>query len=162
MPWIYSREAIPYFFERDYGREPLFILFRGRISALLGAAPFALRLTSAVVGALTMPAVYWMVREALAETGDRHSGPLFDRPVRHLFLLAHNLQPARLPTAILVPLVASLACAWFWGGLAPAGAELSLAGAALVRRLCRGQPVRVSRGGRSFLCSSSRWPLQVR
>ncbi|MDO8671462.1 MAG: glycosyltransferase family 39 protein [Dehalococcoidia bacterium] len=46
------------FFERNYGREPLFIYFQAFSAYLLGPNPFALRLTSAVVGVVTIVAIY--------------------------------------------------------------------------------------------------------
>ena len=36
--------------------------------ALLGANPYALRLTAAVIGAATVPAVYWITRETFIRT----------------------------------------------------------------------------------------------
>ncbi|MBK8048321.1 MAG: phospholipid carrier-dependent glycosyltransferase [Anaerolineales bacterium] len=52
------------FFPRNQGREPLFIYLQAAVVALLGATPYALRLTAAIIGALAVPAAYWMVREA--------------------------------------------------------------------------------------------------
>ncbi len=53
----------PIFFPRNTGREPLFLYLQAGMMALLGPTPYALRLTAAVVGALAVPAAYWMVRE---------------------------------------------------------------------------------------------------
>ena len=62
------RGYFPIFFERNNGREPLFIYLQAISVALLGATPFALRVTAAVVGALTVATTYWMTREAFAKT----------------------------------------------------------------------------------------------
>ena len=64
----------PIFFERNYGREPLFIYLQAFSMALLGANPYALRVTAAVIGAATVPAVYWMTREAFIK--NQHARPL--------------------------------------------------------------------------------------
>jgi 4-amino-4-deoxy-L-arabinose transferase-like glycosyltransferase len=108
------RGTHPIFFERDYGREPLFIYLEAVSVSVLGATPFALRLTSAVVGALTVPAVYWMVREALAETGEQAFWPALLTALFVAFSYWHITFSRIGYRAILVPLVASLACAWFW------------------------------------------------
>ncbi|MDO8673830.1 MAG: glycosyltransferase family 39 protein, partial [Dehalococcoidia bacterium] len=50
------------FFERNYGREPLFIYLQALSSYLLGPNPFALRLTSAVVGVVTTLATFFAAR----------------------------------------------------------------------------------------------------
>ena len=65
--------AHPIFFERNSGREPIFIYLQAAMMALMGQTPLALRLTAALIGALTIPATYWLVRELFAES---------DRPVR--------------------------------------------------------------------------------
>ncbi len=53
----------PLYFQDNNGREPLFIYLLALPIALLGATPLALRLVSAIVGTLTIPAVYWLARE---------------------------------------------------------------------------------------------------
>ena len=58
----------PIFFERNNGREPLFIYLQAISVALLGAAPFALRLASAIIGAATIPAIYWLACKAFADS----------------------------------------------------------------------------------------------
>ncbi len=51
------------FFERNNGREPLFIYLLSLAFRVLGATPYAIRLTAALVGAATVATAYWMVRE---------------------------------------------------------------------------------------------------
>jgi 4-amino-4-deoxy-L-arabinose transferase-like glycosyltransferase len=53
----------PVFFPRNTGREPLFQYLEAAMISLLGPTPYALRLTAAIIGALAVPAAYWMVRE---------------------------------------------------------------------------------------------------
>lgn len=104
----------PIFFERNFGREPLFIYLQSLAVAALGVSPWALRLTAAIIGALTVPAVYWMVREAFAMT---------DLPARWLatwtalfvaFSYWH-LNFSRIGfRAIMLPFMSAIAFAWFW------------------------------------------------
>ena len=104
----------PIFFERNNGREPLFIYLQAVSMALFGATPYALRLTAAVVGALTVPAIYWMTRETFSRT---------TLPARWLALwtaifLAFSYWHISLSRigfrAIMLPLMAALAFGWFW------------------------------------------------
>ena len=102
------------FFERNYGREPLLIYLQAISIAILGATPFALRLTSAILGALTVPAVYWMVREAFHTKGDA-SRWLALWTALFVALSYWHINFSRIGfRAILVPLLASLAFACFW------------------------------------------------
>ena len=104
----------PIFFERNNGREPLFIYLQAFSVALVGATPFALRLVSAIVGAVTVPAVYWMTREAF------HGVVPEPRPLAlwtALFLAFSywHLTLSRLGfRAIMLPLLAAITFAWFW------------------------------------------------
>lgn len=52
----------PLFFEANNGREPLFIYLAATAVGILGRTPAALRLVSALVGTLTVPATYAMAR----------------------------------------------------------------------------------------------------
>lgn len=55
----------PIFFEANNGREPLFIYLVALSVSLLGRSPLAIRLVAALLGILTVPATYWMVRQLL-------------------------------------------------------------------------------------------------
>ena len=104
----------PIFFERNFGREPLFIYLQAISVAVLGATPFALRLTAAVLGALTAPAIYWMVREAFADAGtDSRWLGLWTA----LFVAVSywHINFSRLGfRVIMLPLLSAIAFAWFW------------------------------------------------
>lgn len=50
------------FFPANTGREPLFIYMQAGVTAFLGLTPFALRVTSASVGLLTIPLIYAWAR----------------------------------------------------------------------------------------------------
>lgn len=56
------------FFERNSGREPFFLYVQALVGSLIGLSPFALRLSAALLGALTVPTTYLMVRTLF---GDR-------------------------------------------------------------------------------------------
>jgi len=55
----------PIFFEANNGREPLFIYLVALAVSTLGRNPLAIRIVAAVLGILTVPATYLMVRELL-------------------------------------------------------------------------------------------------
>ncbi len=55
----------PIFFEANNGREPVFIYLVALSVSLLGRSPLAIRLVAALLGILTVPATYWMVRQFL-------------------------------------------------------------------------------------------------
>ena len=55
----------PIFFEANNGREPLFIYLVTLSVSLLGRSPLAIRWVAALLGILTVPATYWMVRQWL-------------------------------------------------------------------------------------------------
>ena len=68
------------FYERNNGREPLFIWITGMVFRLLGASAYTLRLTAALIGTLTIAATYWMVRvEARFAARDARPGSLWAR-----------------------------------------------------------------------------------
>ena len=57
----------PIFIPAFTGREPLFLYAAGGMAAALGNTLFALRLTAAFFGLLTVAATYWLGREMLAD-----------------------------------------------------------------------------------------------
>ncbi len=57
----------PVFIPAFTGREPLYLYAAGGMAAALGNSLFALRLTSAFAGLLTIAATYWLGREMLAD-----------------------------------------------------------------------------------------------
>ena len=52
----------PIFFEANNGREPLFLYGMAVAMSLLGRTPYAVRVTAAVLGTLTVPATFLMAR----------------------------------------------------------------------------------------------------
>jgi len=59
------RGVRPIFFEANNGREPLFVYLVAVSISCLGRSPLAIRLLSALLGTLTIPATYWMTRQLL-------------------------------------------------------------------------------------------------
>jgi 4-amino-4-deoxy-L-arabinose transferase-like glycosyltransferase len=53
------------FFESDMGEEPIAIYLVALAVALLGQAPWVIRLPSAIVGTLTIPLAWWLGRELM-------------------------------------------------------------------------------------------------
>ena len=53
---VLSGAGLPLYFAANNGREPLFIYLQMVSAAILGANPYALRLVSALIGILTVPA----------------------------------------------------------------------------------------------------------
>lgn len=64
---IAFRGARPVFIPDYTGREPLFLYLVAGMMRLLGPTLFALRLTAAFIGLLTIAATYWLGREMLAD-----------------------------------------------------------------------------------------------
>ena len=61
------RGSRPVFIPAFTGREPLYLYVAGAMARALGNTLFALRLTSAFFGLLTIAATYWLGREMLAD-----------------------------------------------------------------------------------------------
>jgi 4-amino-4-deoxy-L-arabinose transferase-like glycosyltransferase len=102
------------FFERNSGREPLLIYLQAVAVGLLGTTSLALRLTSAIIGALTIPAIYWMVREVFVNDREDAHTLAFWTAGFAAFAYWH-LSFSRLGyRAIMLPLLASVTFALFW------------------------------------------------
>ncbi len=104
----------PVFFERNNGREPLFIYLQAISVALLGATPFALRVTAAVIGALTVGTTYWMTREAFARAAVSPQRLALWTALFLAFSYWHVTLSRNGYRAISLPLVATIAFALFW------------------------------------------------
>lgn len=53
----------PVYFAANHGREPIYIYLVSIAVSLFGRTPFAVRLPAALIGVLTIAAIYWMARE---------------------------------------------------------------------------------------------------
>ena len=121
---VLSGRGFPLYFAANNGREPLFIYLQTLAVAILGASPYALRIVSALIGILTVPAVYFCAMAFLNSTTQGKSeqdAALGQR--RWLALLAAtgltvsywHLSLSRLGfRAVMLPLVSALAMGFFW------------------------------------------------
>ncbi|MFN2289814.1 MAG: ArnT family glycosyltransferase [Anaerolineae bacterium] len=108
----------PIFFPTNFGREALFSYLVALYIAFFGAAPYAMYVTSALVGTATVPAVYLLVEELFSgENGLlRKYGGLLAAAV--LAVSHWHLHWSRFGVrAVLVPLVSALTFFFLWRGL---------------------------------------------
>lgn len=106
------------FYERNNGREPLFIYLLALAFQSLGATAYAIRLTAAVVGAATVVTTYWMVRELFRFAPETNAQPArWYAAWTALFLTFSywHLSLSRVGfRAITLPLALTIAFTLFW------------------------------------------------
>jgi len=100
----------PIYFTANNGREPFFIYGTAISVALLGRSPGAIRIVAAMLGTLTVPAVYLMAREMSGQRLALLAATLTATTVWHLALSRIGLR------AISLPLVMALALWLLWRG----------------------------------------------
>lgn len=119
-------EGFPIFFEGNFGREPLSIYLVAGVFALLGETIFDIRLASALVGIITIPALYLLAQELFRS----EEGSLAYLPLLSAFSLATlywHIHFSRVGIApILLPLFAVLSFYFLWRGFRT-GRSLSFA-----------------------------------
>lgn len=110
----------PLFFTANNGREPLFIYLQALSLAVLGATPFALRVTSAVIGIVTIPVIYFCAYTILKTwppigDDDRKAGWLALVAATGIAISYWHLSLSRLGfrANLLIP-ISALAIAFFW------------------------------------------------
>lgn len=106
--------ARPLFFERNNGREPLFIYFQALLVRWLGATPYTLRLAAALAGSATIPAIYILARALFRSTS---LPPVWLATWSALFLAFSywHISLSRVGfRAITLPLLACLTFIFFW------------------------------------------------
>ncbi|MEA3407197.1 MAG: glycosyltransferase family 39 protein [Chloroflexota bacterium] len=101
----------PLFFEANNGREPLYIYMLAASVAAWGRSPGALRLVSALVGIVSVPAFYWLGRVLFDRTVATVSGFLAAVTIWTL-----NLSRVAFRVGTMLPLMA-LALTFLWRGL---------------------------------------------
>ncbi len=127
---VLSGAGLPLYFAANNGREPLFIYLQTLSVALFGYRPVALRLVSAAIGTLTIPAVYFCARAFLSGRGASESigtgsgaEPSREHALEWLPLVAAagmavsywSLSLSRLGLrAVMLPLTSALALGYFW------------------------------------------------
>lgn len=97
----------PIFFEANNGREPLFIYLVALSVSLLGRSPLAIRLVAVLLGTLTVPATYFMVRELLGRREALLAAVVTAITFWHLNLSRVGFR------AVSFPLLTAL-CLWFF------------------------------------------------
>jgi 4-amino-4-deoxy-L-arabinose transferase-like glycosyltransferase len=112
------RGEMPIYFETNYGREPLFSYLVAACVALLGVGSTAIHVASAVVGIITVPAVY-LAAEELFATDDGLLGKWGGLTAALATALSfwHVSWSRYGVRAILTPLFAALAVSLLWRGL---------------------------------------------
>jgi len=98
----------PVFFESNNGREPLFIYLASIAVAWAGRSPQALRVVAALLGTLTIPATYLLVRELLGAREALLSAVVTAGTFWHLNLSRVAFR------AVSLPLLLAL-CLWLYG-----------------------------------------------
>jgi len=105
------RGYTPVFFAANNGREPLYIYLLALGVRLFGATPGALRVVSAALGTLTIPATYWMGRELYGQRVGLVAAWLAATTVWTLNLSRVAFR------AVSMPLLVALGLACLWRGL---------------------------------------------
>jgi len=100
----------PIYFTANNGREPFFIYTTAISVTLLGRTPGAIRIVAAVLGTLTVPAIYLMAREMSGRRLALLAAALTATTVWHLALSRIGLR------AVSLPLVTTLALWLLWRG----------------------------------------------
>jgi 4-amino-4-deoxy-L-arabinose transferase-like glycosyltransferase len=115
---ILQGRGYPIFFMENFGREPLFIYLSAISFYLLGISALSLRAVSAVVGIVTVPIVYFLVKEIFSpekDSGSRYRG-LLAAFILATFYWHVNFSREGL-RAILVPLLELLTFYFLWRGI---------------------------------------------
>ncbi len=70
--WVLETRSPQVFFVGNNGREPMLHYLGALSMVILGATPYAFRLTSALAGILTVPPMYRWIVALFAHDPDRH------------------------------------------------------------------------------------------
>lgn len=127
---IAARQHFSLFFEANHGREPLFIYLQSLFVELIDVSAYSLRLASAMVGTLTIAAVFTLARTLLAGAAATNSptpasNDTAPKPLRSALFAAFGAASIALSywhvslsrlglQAILTPLLCALAGYFFW------------------------------------------------
>ena len=114
----------PVYLPGNNGREPLYMYLAALFIRLLGPTAYTLRLTSAVIGVMTIPAVYFAAHSILQDLSDRlyqtsHSRFLAALPslvaAAGIAVSYWHLSLSRLALrVVLLPFLSALAIGFFW------------------------------------------------
>lgn len=106
--------ARPIYLTANQGREPLYSYLQALFCGLFGPTTLSLRLTSVFIGLATVAATYVFVRSLPLRSAARVgllTGTVMALTFWHVHYSRYGIR------AILVPLLALLACTFFWRGL---------------------------------------------
>ncbi len=95
------------FFPDNYGREGMFFYLAAAVSRVEGASPFALRLTSALIGIATIPAIYALARECVDREMGVYAAILLAANKWHLVLTRSGYRVSLMPRARPAPWASS-------------------------------------------------------
>ncbi len=114
---IVRGEAFPIFFESNFGREPLFSYLVAACFLVLGVGPTAIRVASALIGIVSVPAVYLLAQELFSgEDGWARWGGLL--AAFSVAISYWDVTFSRIGLrAILVPLCEAMTFYFTWRGL---------------------------------------------
>lgn len=116
---ILQAENLPIFFEENRGQEPLKMYLTALLLPLLGETALAIRVTSALVGLITVPCFYLLVKELFPAADDREK-PSFVGLMATLWLALSywHVSYSRLGMEpILLPLFITITSYFTWRGI---------------------------------------------
>lgn len=112
---LLTDDTYPIFFEANNGREPLFIYLLALMFRIAGPSQFTLRLTAALLGALTIPGVFFLAKESFAAFGTRFALVAGVLSALVLGTLYWHVNYSRIGLrAITMPLAEALVLLLFW------------------------------------------------
>ena len=123
----------PVFFHANSGREPLFIYLQALTVSILGASPITLRLPAIVVGVLTVPATYLLIKAMFMHEGSKEARWIAILTSLWLTISYYHLNFSRMGLRMIsLPLLQTLAFYVCWLGWRSGKAwQFGLAGALL-------------------------------
>jgi 4-amino-4-deoxy-L-arabinose transferase-like glycosyltransferase len=123
----------PVFFHANSGREPLFIYLQAVTVLIFGANPITLRLPAVVIGVLTVPATYLLIRAMFMHKGPKEARWIATLTSFWLTISYYHLNFSRMGLTM-VPLPLLQTCAfyvWWLGRRSGKAWQFGLAGALL-------------------------------
>jgi hypothetical protein len=119
---VVTGDQRPLYFPDNNGREPAYIYLLALAIRLFGPETYALRLTSVLIGVVTVPVIYWTA-SVLLGSGSQDNEPSQTMPVKGLALIAAagvvvsfwhmSLSRLAFRVILMVP-VSALAVGFFW------------------------------------------------
>lgn len=112
------------FFPENYGREGMFFYLVALVSQIIKLSPYSLRVTSAIIGIATVPAIYALARECADEETAAYAALLLAANKWHLVLTRSGYRVSLMPLFSILALYGlarglrrGTSRDWAWGGL---------------------------------------------